>query len=333
MNELARVLGLMAAAGTLAGGCQLSPHVRPPAAPAWTQSLSGPGSARYRHGAYGLYQSGSGPSDYALYTPAAPVPRRAPVVVFLHGWGALDPGEYSAWTVHLARKGNIVICPRWQDNRFDANGRTFLPDAVTAVRAALGRLEREGPVRPQAGRFALFGHSIGATLAADMAAQWVELGLPRPRALFCVTPGSLSAGSRMRVQNDVAVADFSRLPEGLLLVVLVGEDDTRVGTAMADRIYDGATALPVRDKSYLTVRTDRHGEPPLIADHKLPLGTAGTLANVDALDYYALWRTGDALLDAAFTGRHREYRLGNTPQQRYMGKWPDGTPVIELAVR
>jgi pimeloyl-ACP methyl ester carboxylesterase len=261
------------------------------------------------------------------------VPRRAPVVVFLHGWGALGPDEYSAWMVHLARRGNIVICPRWQDNRFDANGRTFLPDAVTAVKAALCRLESDGPVRPQAGRFALFGHSIGATLAADMAAQWAELGLPRPGALFCVTPGSLSAGSRMRVENDVAVADFSRLPEGLLLVVLVGEDDTRVGTAMADRIYDGATAIPACDKSYLTVRTDRHGEPPLLADHKLPLGTAGTLAKVDALDYYALWRTGDALLDAAFTGQHRACCLGNTPQQRGMGRWPDGTPVRELAVR
>lgn len=315
-------------------GCGPSPlpETSPPSN-IWRQAVSGPGSAEYPHGAYTLFLSGGGATDYALYTPAEPEPERAPVVVFLHGWGALDPDEYSAWTVHLARKGNIVICPRWQDNRFDANGRTFLPDAVTAAKAALGRLESDGPVRPRAGRFALFGHSTGATLAADMAAQWEELGLPRPGALFCVTPGSLSTGSRMRVKNDVDIADFARLPKGLLLVVLVGEDDTRVGTTMADRIYDGATGIPLRDKSYLTVRSDRHGKPPLIADHRLPLGTAGTLANVDALDYYALWRTGDALLDAAFTGRHREHCLGNTLQQRYMGNWPDGTPVTESRVR
>lgn len=333
MPTLTRAAALIAVAGALAGSCQVLTRVRPPRASRWTQPPSGPGSAQYPHGAYLSLQSGTGPTDYTLYAPTAPVPRRAPVVVFLHGWGALDPDEYSAWMVHLARQGNIVVCPRWQSHRFDANGQTFLPNAVTAVKAALARLERRGPVRPQARRFALFGHSLGATLAADMAAQWAELGLPRPGALFCVAPGSLSIGSRMRVDNDVEIADFARLPEGLLLVVLVGEDDRRVGTSLADRIYDGATALPGRDRSYLTVRSDRHGDPPLIADHKFPLGTVGTLAHVDALDYYALWRTGDALLAAAFTGRHREYCLGNTRQQRYLGKWPDGTPVVELLVR
>jgi hypothetical protein len=54
---------------------------------------------------------------------------------------------------------------------------------------------------------------------------------------------------------------------------------------------------------------------------------------VDAIDYYALWKIGDGLTDAAFTGRHRRYALGNTPEQRYMGKWPDGTAVRELTVR
>jgi len=189
-----RLLWLLAA---VLSGCR--PASDPPTT--WRQPASGPGSAQYRHGAYAFFQSGTGSTDYALYTPSSPTPKRAPVVVFLHGWGALDPDEYSAWTVHLARRGNLVICPRWQDNRFDANGRTFLPDAVTAVKTALDRLERDGPVRPQAGRFALFGHSIGATLAADMAARWSELGLPRPGTLFCVTPGTLSAGSRLPVEK------------------------------------------------------------------------------------------------------------------------------------
>ena len=39
-----------------------------------------------------------------------------------------------------------------------------------------------------------------------------------------------------------------------------------------------------------------------------------------------------ALTDAAFHGRNREYALGNTPQQRYMGAWSDGRPVRELIV-
>ena len=53
---------------------------------------------------------------------------------------------------------------------------------------------------------------------------------------------------------------------------------------------------------------------------------------LDALDYYGFWKLFDGLSDAAFFGTHREFALGNTPEQRYMGKWSDGTPVKELQV-
>ena len=52
----------------------------------------------------------------------------------------------------------------------------------------------------------------------------------------------------------------------------------------------------------------------------------------NALDYYGTWKLFDALTDAAFYGKNREYALGNTPEQRYMGTWSDGTPVKELIV-
>ncbi len=55
-------------------------------------------------------------------------------------------------------------------------------------------------------------------------------------------------------------------------------------------------------------------------------------AESDALDYFGFWKLCDGLIDAAFYGRDRQYALGNTPEQRYMGKWSDGTPVRELTV-
>jgi hypothetical protein len=53
---------------------------------------------------------------------------------------------------------------------------------------------------------------------------------------------------------------------------------------------------------------------------------------VDALNYYGYWKLLDGLLDAAFRGTNRAYALGNTPEQRFMGRWSDGTPVAELVV-
>ncbi len=53
---------------------------------------------------------------------------------------------------------------------------------------------------------------------------------------------------------------------------------------------------------------------------------------INALDFYGTWKLLDALTDAAFNGKNREYALGNTPQQRFMGLWSDGVPVKELKV-
>jgi hypothetical protein len=55
-------------------------------------------------------------------------------------------------------------------------------------------------------------------------------------------------------------------------------------------------------------------------------------AAVDAFDYYGLWKLFDALCDAAFLGKNREYALGNTKQQTFMGTWSDGVPVKEVVV-
>jgi dienelactone hydrolase len=52
----------------------------------------------------------------------------------------------------------------------------------------------------------------------------------------------------------------------------------------------------------------------------------------NALDYYCTWKLFDGLTDAAFYNRNREYALGNTQEQRYMGVWSDGKPVKELNV-
>jgi hypothetical protein len=57
-----------------------------------------------------------------------------------------------------------------------------------------------------------------------------------------------------------------------------------------------------------------------------------TVTTPDALDFFGYWKWFDGLSDAAFYGRNREYALGNTPQQRYMGVWSDGRPVKEPLV-
>ncbi len=59
---------------------------------------------------------------------------------------------------------------------------------------------------------------------------------------------------------------------------------------------------------------------------------AAVTGTVNALDYYGFWKLFDGLCDAAFYGKNRNYALGDTPEQRFMGRWSDGPPVKELTV-
>ncbi len=114
---------------------------------------------------------------------------------------------------------------------------------------------------------------------------------------------------------------------------------------------DALTQVPASNRNFVTISSDYYGRPPLIADHSaptavdlgLPPSTLNNLFNsvvfmvthwgvVDAMDYYGYWKLFDGLCDAAFHGRNREYALGDTPQQRFMGTWSDGVPVRPLEV-
>ena len=85
--------------------------------------------------------------------------RALPVVVFPHRWGATQPGFYRPWLDHLARKGNAVIYPRYQDSFVDPPAQA-LGNVLTAVRLALGH------VRERPRTLVVAGHSAGGALAA-----------------------------------------------------------------------------------------------------------------------------------------------------------------------
>jgi hypothetical protein len=81
--------------------------------------------------------------------------------------------------------------------------------------------------------------------------------------------------------------------------------------------------------------SDAHGSPALEADHLAPLAVWNSnnfTVLVNGLDYYGTWKLFDGLYEAAFYGKNKEYALGNSSQQRFMGLWSDGKPVKELII-
>jgi dienelactone hydrolase len=281
------------------------------------------------------YEIGQGPRSYFIFEPEKPKPEgKAPVVVFLHGWFAVNPGFYGAWIDHLVRDGRIVIFPRYQ-NDVGTMPQDFLPNTLAAIRDALVVLhDGVGHVRPDPARFALIGHSAGANLAAQVAAVASDplADVPLPTALITVMPGQIVPMSE---------PSLARIPETTLMIVVVGEEDLVVGDLRGRQIFAEATAVPRSRKRFILFRSDRHGFPPLIADHTAPTGVhprldSGegifrsfqlSLSDVNALDRAGFWRITDVTLEAAFTGKTLEDVTRDKEQFRHLGFWSDGRKV------
>ncbi len=332
-------LRLIVALALVAGSARATAAMpTPPAQPA-----QGAGGAAYSHAQVIAREVRRGAKGWWLFTPAAPVLASAPVVVFCHGWGALDPKGYRAWIDHIVRRGNIVIWPNYQASLLTPGG-DFLPNAIAGIRAALADLGHDAArIRPELDRVAIVGHSAGGVLSAEIAAAAKPSELPVFRAVMPVEPGDGSQDGRKRV--TVPHTDLSSMPASTKLLVVVGADDHRAYESLGLSFYADTVHVPAANKNVLELESDDHGSPPLLANHAAPGASLDArpprralipefehAGSVDALDWYGTWKLFDALTDCAFYGRACATALGGGPAQTFMGVWSDGIPVKPMKV-
>lgn len=308
------------------------------------QPLRGPGGSEASSHAIVRLKIADGAQGGWLFLPAKPSPASAPVVIFCHGWNAILPRGYQAWINHLVMRGNIVLWPNYQRG-FLTPTRQALPNAIVGVKAGIHLLQSgKYGVQPDLTRVAVVGHSAGGMVAAGIAAEAEAEGLPKMKAVMPVEPGDSQRGG----MASVPLADLSRLPADTLMIILVGQEDTSVGTHDGERILHESTLVPASNKALFMLHSDDHGSPALVANHYSPsavLNPDGSFARepvkpalsrnttdigvVDTLDYFGTWRLLDQLLDAAFA-TPENYRIFEDPAILNMGAWSDGVPVKPL---
>ncbi|MBA2516691.1 MAG: alpha/beta hydrolase [Solirubrobacterales bacterium] len=196
-------------------------------------------------------QVGRGPQTAFIIRPDVEGP--LPVVLFLHGWGATLPPNYRPWLDHLARRGNVVIYPRYQDSVLSPPDQV-LGNLIAGTRLALAKAD----ARPRS--LVVVGHSAGGALSADYAAIAGQAGLPAPRAILSLYPGRSLRG----VAASIPEVAPEEIPAATRIVALAGSRDTVVGTAPAQRIVASATRVPRGRRSYVLIRD------PAVADHLGP---------------------------------------------------------------
>jgi acetyl esterase/lipase len=195
-----------------------------------------------------------------------------PVVLFLHGWGATEPRYYQPWLDHLAREGNAVIYPRFQESVAEPPPQV-LGNVLAATRLALAR------VREKPGSLVVAGHSAGGALAADYAAIARTARMPAPVAVFSAYPGRRLQGLPFALPE----IDPRRIPAATRLVALAGAHDQVVGRRPARRLERLAGA---RRKSLVVI------DDPAASDHLGP-------QRADAAARRDFWAPLDRLIRAA----------------------------------
>ncbi len=276
---------------------------------------------------------GEGLTSYWLFEPSEPSPEEpVPVVVFFHGWMSSNPGIYGAWIAHLTRRGNVVIFPRYQDGWMTPPGR-FMAGSVDAIHDALDVLQTgTGHPRPDLDRVAFIGHSAGGNLAAQLAAVSEQLELPTPKAVVAVFPGEVLPSTE---------PNLATIPAETRLLVAASEEDAVVGDTRARQIFLEATLVPLDQKEFLLVRSDRKAVPPLVADHTAPTARLSwldtgegpfralqmDLADIDRIDTAVLWPAADLTLEAGFEEKGLDDLIRQSPTLSYLGQHDDGTPI------
>ena len=219
-------------------------------------------------------QFGQGAEAARVIAPVG-IEGEAPIVVFMHGWGELDSEKYRAWMEHLARRGNVVIVPRYQTSTASPP-EGVLSAALAGVRSALAAYPA------QADSLVVVGHSAGGALAADYAAAAAsDESLPDPVAVFAVYPGRAILGT-----GGIPAVAPTAIPPSTRILALGSPTDTVVGETPARELVETASAVP-RDKRRFVRVTD-----PAVADHYAPLRDS------DAVKA-EFWRPLDALIDTA----------------------------------
>lgn len=299
-------------------------------------------------------------------TPAKP----RPVVIFLHSWGAVNPALYGGWIDHLARKGHLVLFPRFQDvNRSRPADATNL--AETLIESALAELANDPNAKPDRERVAIIGHSAGVPLALNLAAGAGAGKVPTPKLIFGLMPGGIAANEKER---GILLRDLSTVDPQTLIITMSGDRDYLPADRASRLILQQASAVPANRKLFMRAGSDDHGFPAITAtlaspgspkaDYdaaaiKMPpdpprdpkqkntwrwsadmaLSGPQTILTqqlggngTDTLDYLAYWKTFDIAFEAAFAGKDAA-ALARDPKFVDMGTWSDGWPVRRLSAQ
>lgn len=250
------------------------------------QLQSGPGGRDYIAGEIVQKAVGDVKAPVLVYY-AGTAPKEArTVVIFMHGWGAVNPAVYGGWIDHLVKKGHLVLWPRHQD-LLKTGGSQSTDMAIEGLKTAFEILKNDPDARPDINKVAVVGHLAGAGVAVNIAARASSVGLPVPKIIFTAIPGGLAAETPLEqgikqtspknapkppaaTSKGIPVADLSQIPANTFFVSAIGDREHQPSERTTRRLFRDATQIQPMNKVLLRLQSDDHGYPPHIMNLTAP---------------------------------------------------------------
>lgn len=327
-----------------------------------TQPSAGAGAPDYWFGtpAITFRHPDSNPDhDYWVFRPTSASPPATTVpIVFLHGWQFGDASNNDSSTnhlvyegiknyydllVHMARKGAIVIVPRYQ--RASMCPSPFTPavcysdeyaagNAVWAVKDAMAWMKGTAPYstgqpnpKPDtAWGMSLVGHSYGGTTAVNVAGRAAANGLPTPKTILAISPGKYS-------DADID-ASLAGIPSTTVLFCVGGSTDTLIVPSMRGcgpttgevDILERTNHMTAGYRAWINVPND--GPSPYNTfdpGHNMSFANAAVSGQApDALDWYGVWKWAIALPWCSRWGGYCDSIYVSSAPFSDLGYWSDG---------
>ncbi|MCB0600413.1 MAG: hypothetical protein KDC28_04270 [Saprospiraceae bacterium] len=222
---------------------------------------------------------------YYLYLPERAASSYS-VVLFVHGYGCINPMIYGAWIRHLVSQGNVVIYPRYQESIWTPSPRMFALNVAHAFSNAIELMDSlHVPYRLD--QLAYVGHSYGGTTVAYLGVYHDSLDMPAPRVIMACQPGTGPF-------DALKLESYAGIDPAIKLLVLVGKDDKTVGDALGRQIFSTAQVPYKRFVEHLASEdelfTASHYEPEGLdmafdnGDRNVSAKRALRLAKLDAVD-------------------------------------------------
>ncbi len=302
------------------------------------QPTSGPGSNNYVHTEINIYDHSASQKGYWMYTPKEVTDEPMNVIVFMHGYGAMNPMIYGGWIKHLVKQNNVVIFPRYQRGILSTHPDDFAGNAAIAIKDAKNELKNDLSINANWDNFSLVGHSYGGVIISNLAVNYSDFDIPKPKAVMLCSPGTgpLKGG---RLES------YEKMDSDIKLIVMVSDDDYVVGDSFGKLVFN--SAQNVINRNFIRQHKDSHGTPRIGADHNQSYAVdkeldsgyrnvttkrALRISKIDAIDYNGYWKLFDALQHCAFNDTYCNFAFGNTPEQSSLGNWSDGTPIHKLEI-